>query len=173
MSTTIADIEIMARSASEARAELKDMVAQIEEETRALRRIYQKKLLRLIATAAGAETALLDAVAESPTLFERPRSVTLHGIKCGWQKGRGELVYDDANKVCALIQKHFPEQMDTCVKITMAPVKTALAMLPAADLKRIGVQIVETGDSAYIKPMDGEVAKLVDKLLESFREGAA
>ena len=82
-------------------------------------------------------------------------------------------MYTDAEKVCALIQKHFPEQMDTCVKITMAPVKTALAQLPAADLKKIGVQVIETGDTPFIKPMEGEVARLVDKLLESFKEGAA
>jgi hypothetical protein len=71
-----------------------------------------------------------------------------------------------------LIQKHFPEQMDTLVKVTMAPVKSALTNLPVADLRKIGVQLVETGDIAYIKPMDGEVSKLVDALLESFREAA-
>lgn len=171
--STITDIELKARKASEARNELRDMVGQIEEETRALRRIYQKKLLKLIEAAADAEAKLLDAVAESPKLFERPRSVTFHGIKCGWAKGRGELVFEDADKVCALIQKHFPEQMDTLVKITMAPVKAALTNLPVADLRKIGVQVIETGDTAFIKPMDGEVAKLVDKLLESFRGEAA
>ena len=172
MSTTIADIEIHARKASEARAELKELVGQIEEETRALRRIYQKKLLRLTEAAANAEAVLLDSVESAPGLFEKPRSVIFHGIKCGFQKGRGELVIGDADKVISLIQKHFPEQMDTLVKVTMAPVKAALAQLPVADLKRIGVQVLETGDTAYIKPMDGEVDKLVAALLDSFRETA-
>jgi arsenate reductase-like glutaredoxin family protein len=172
MNITITEIELKARKASEARAELHDLVGQIEDETRTLRRIYQKKLLRLIEIAATAEATLLDAVSEAPKLFEKPRSVTFHGIKCGYAKGRGELVFEDANKVIALIQKHFPEQMDTLVKVTMAPVKSALTNLPVADLRKIGVQLVETGDIAYIKPMDGEVSKLVDALLESFREAA-
>ena len=170
MSTTIADIEIHARKASEARAELRELVSQIEEETRSLRRIYQKKLMRLTEAAASTEAALLDSVTSAPDLFTRPRSVIFHGIKCGYQKGRGELVIGDPDKVISLIQKNFPEQMDTLVKVTMAPVKSALAQLPVNDLKKIGVTVLETGDYAYIKPMDSEVDKLVDALLESFRE---
>ncbi|MDO8414156.1 MAG: hypothetical protein Q7S51_10255 [Gallionellaceae bacterium] len=170
MRITIADIEQKARKSSEARAELKELVSQIEEETRALRRLYQKKLLRLIEAAANAENALLQEVEGAPELFEKPLSVVLHGIKCGYQKGRGELVFEDANKVIALIQKHLPEQMDMLVKVSMTPVKTALAQLPVADLKRIGVQVVETGDIAFIKPMDGEVDKLVTALMENFKE---
>lgn len=170
--TTLADIEHKARKASEARAELRGLVTQLEEETRALRRAYQRQLMRLTETAATAEGVLLGLVEDAPELFSKPRSVILHGIKCGYQKGRGELVFDDANKVVSLIQKHLPEQMDVLVKTTYAPVKTALAQLSVAELKRIGVQVVETGDIAFIKPMDSEIDKLVSALMDSFREAA-
>jgi arsenate reductase-like glutaredoxin family protein len=173
MSLTIADIEHKARKASEARAELKELVIQIEEETRAVRRNHQKKLMRLTEAASATQDELLDLVEAAPELFEKPRSITLHGFKVGYQKGRGELLIEDTDKTIALIQKHLPEQMDTLVKVTMIPVKTALANLPVNDLKRIGVQITETGDIAYIKPMDSEIDKLVTALVASLCEGAA
>lgn len=173
MSITIATIEQKARKASETRAELKELVAQVEEETRALREIYRKRLIKLTEAAAQAQDALLEQVREAPELFEKPRNVTLHGIKCGWAKGRGELVIEDADKTIALIQKHFPEQMDTLVKVTMAPVKPALLNLPVNDLKRIAVQVTDTGDTPFVKTMDGEIDKLVSLLMAGFCEGSA
>ena len=37
-------------------------------------------------------------IEESPELFEKPRSVVLHGIKLGYQKGKGGIVWDDADR---------------------------------------------------------------------------
>jgi len=173
MSITIAVIEQKALKAAEARTNLKDLVSQLDEETRALREIYRKRLIKLTEVAAKEQDALLDMVKESKSLFQKPRSVTFHGIKCGWQKNKGVLVIADEEKTIALIQKHFPEQIDTLVKITKVPVKTEISKLPVNDLKRIGGKIEDTDDSPFVKTMDSEIDKLVSALMESFCEGTA
>lgn len=173
MSTTIATIEQQCRKASEARAELKELVSQIEEETRALRDIYRKRLIKLTEAAAQAQDALLEQVTAAPELFDKPRSITFHGIKCGWAKGKGELVIGDADNTIALIQKRLPELMDTLVKITMTPVKTEIAKLPVNDLKKIGATVIDTGDQPFVKAMDSEIDKLVSALMAGFCEGSA
>jgi hypothetical protein len=173
MSITIADIEHKARKAAEARAALKELVSLLDEETRVLRNLYRKRLIKLTEEAARAQDVLLEQVKEAPELFTKPRSVTFHGIKCGWAKGIGKLVIEDEARTIALIQKHFPELMDTLVKITMAPVKTEIAKLPVNDLKRIGGKIEDTDDIAFVKTMDSEIDKLVTALMASFCEGSA
>lgn len=173
MSITLVAIEKQARKAAEARAELKDLVGHLDEETRALREIYRKRLIKLTEAAAQAQDALLEQVAAAPKLFEKPRSVILHGLKCGWAKGKDELVIEDADKTLALIQKHLPDQMDTLIRITMTPVKTALATLPVNDLKKIGVTVIDTGDAPFVKSMDSEIDKLVSALMAGFCEGTA
>jgi hypothetical protein len=96
----------------------------------------------------------------------------LSGVKLGYQKAKGTLDYDDAEAVCARIRKHLPEQADVLIATRETPVKTALAQLPAADLKRIGVTLSDAGDQIVVKPVDSEVDKMVDALLKDATEAA-
>uniref|UniRef100_UPI00248EC44C hypothetical protein n=1 Tax=Thalassobaculum salexigens TaxID=455360 RepID=UPI00248EC44C len=73
-------------------------------------------------------------------------------------------------KVVELIIKHLPEQTESLIKVTETPVKSALANLPTADLKRIGVTVTQTGDQVYIAPTDSEIDKLVDALVKEAAE---
>jgi len=173
MPATISDIELQARKLSLARAELKEQIALLEEKTRALRELYRKKLIRLTEIAAAAQDGLLGMVKESPKLFVKPRSVNFYGIKCGFAKGKGALIIDDEDKTIALIQKHFPDLMDTLTKPSISIVKTELDKLPVNDLKRIGVQVKDSVDAAFVKATDSEIDKLVSALMESFCEGSA
>ena len=139
----------------------------------ALAREHLPGIRRAVKRAAEAEGVLRELVAEHPDLFVRPRSIILHGIKVGYQKGRGGIAFDDAERVVALIRKHLPEQADTLIKTSEAPVKPALAQLTVAELKRIGCQVIETADEVLIKAVDGEVDKLVDALLRGATEEVA
>ena len=55
------------------------------------------------------------------------------------------------------------------IRTVEEPVKDALAQLPAADLRKLGVQVEEAGDHVYIKAADSDVDKLVAAIL---KEGA-
>ncbi len=164
--TTLADIEALARAYADARRRLADAVAELEEEIRRLRRARLPKLRRLLDTAAEARSRRHAAVESAPELFRRPRTVVFHGIKVGWQKGKGELQWEDGARVVELIRRHLPDRFDELVKTVHRPLRTALAKLSVDQLRKIGVTVIENGDRVIIVAQDGEIEKLIDRLLE-------
>lgn len=164
------EIEAKTREYAKARAQLAEAVATLQEAIDALKRKHMQVIKTRVAVAAEARAELAAALEDSPQLFVRPRTVIFHGIKVGWQKGRGEIEIEDPQRTVALIRRHMPDQLDTLVKIVETPVKSALAQLPAAELKKIGVTVAETGDQVVIRPTDTEVDKIVDALLRDAEE---
>ena len=163
--STLKEIEGKTLKYADARSALAASLAALEDELRQVKRKYLAGIKRQVATAKEARERLHEAVAESPELFVKPRTVTVHGIKVGFQKGKGEIEFDDVDQVVKLIRKHHPDQFDVLVKTSHKPIKKALANLPAADLKKLGIQVAETGDEVVIKDAAGEVDKLVEALL--------
>ncbi|WP_299440229.1 host-nuclease inhibitor Gam family protein [uncultured Rhodospira sp.] len=163
---TLGDIEALAKTYSEAHGKLADEVRAVEEEMARVKRQHLARIRRLVDGASNARDRLAAAVGEASDLFQSPRTLTLHGIKVGFAKGKGKLEYADAAKVCDLIRKHFPDQVETLVKTSETPVKGALNQLSVAELRRIGVTVVEAGDEVVVRVTDSEIDKMVDALLK-------
>lgn len=166
-------IERLAKEYAEARAALRERMEALEAELARVKREHITGIKRSAEAAARRKEALSTAVDGSRQLFEKPRTQIIHGIRVGVMKDKGQLSWDEDAQVVALIRRHLAEQFDTLVKVTEKPVKGALQQLSAAELKRIGVRVVETGDAVYIKPADSEIDKLVDALLASMEEPAS
>lgn len=162
---TLTDIEALTRQYAEARSALAERVQELEDEVTWIRQQRLPAIRRALAAAQERRDRLVAAIAAAPNLFERPRSVIFHGIRVGYQKGRGQITWEDDAKVCALIRKHFPDQSDSLIKIVERPLKTALAQLSTADLRRIGVQVIESGDEIIIRPVDGDLDRLIERML--------
>lgn len=171
-SVRLADIEHHTIRYAEAREQLMALVAAIEAEMEALKRARLPAIRRALQKAATLEAALRERISAAPELFVKPRSVVMHGIKVGWQKGRGGIVWDDADAVVAAIQKHLPEQAEALIRWTAKPLKEAINQLDVATLKKLGCRVVDTGDEVLIKPVDGAVDKLVSALLAGAAEAA-
>lgn len=163
---TLADIESRAKTYSEARTKLADIVAALNDGIDALKREHMAALKRAVSRAAERHDDLKALIEDAPDLFTKPRTVIFHGVKIGYQKGKGGIAFDDAAQVVKLIRRHLPEQADALIAVKETPAKDALTNLPVADLKRIGCTVVETGDTIVIKPTDSEVDKMVDALLK-------
>ncbi|MBI5768730.1 MAG: hypothetical protein HZA93_13110 [Verrucomicrobia bacterium] len=166
---TLATIDSLAKDYSVAREQLSAHVTELEDELAAIKRRHIARIKKAAATAADAQARLRSAVEGSPDLFVKPRTFTLHGIKLGYQKGKGRLEFDDADKVVERISKNFPELTDTAVRVKFELVKDALMNLDVATLKKLGCTVADTGDQIVIKAADTEIDKLVAKLLD---EGA-
>jgi hypothetical protein len=160
------NIENLARDLSDARGSLNERVRTYQDELERVKRRLLPGIKRAAEAAAQARDRLQAEIERDPRLFGKPKSVIFHGIRVGYQKAKGTIAWEDGDKVVALIRKHFSEQVDVLVKVEERPVKSALAQLSVADLKRLGVTVIETGDEVLIKPVDGEVEKLVDALLK-------
>lgn len=164
---TMEDLTERARGLSEARARLCTLVQALNAGLEAMK-ANQMPEIRVAIEAAGAAWSALEAgIQSSPALFIKPRTVAAHGVTFGINKGKGTIEIDDAERTLALIRKHLPEQAEVLIKTQHTPVKKALEQLPAADLRRIGVGLVEAGDQVVIRPAPSDVDKLVRALVKA------
>jgi len=133
--------------------------------------LSSKPKIRRAQTEVLEKTAALKAQIEiAPHLFERPKTMVLHNVKLGWQKGKGGITYGDPEAVVRLIEKHFPDQFDLLVHVKKCPNKEGLAKLDAVALKRLGCEIVAAGEQIVIRPLEGELDKLVRALVDKILE---
>ena len=163
-------IEKDAKALRAARDLLADRATTLQDE---IDRATQRKLPGLrsaVASVAQADANLKTAIAQSPQLFQKPRSVVLHGLKLGFQKGKGKIDWEDDAQVVKLIRRHFPEQFDVLCKTIEKPIKAALANLTVAELKKIGVSVEETGDVVFVNDSTAGVDKLVKALLKGVED---
>jgi hypothetical protein len=168
--TQLTDIEQRAKTFAEARAEVASIVTVLNDGIEALKRENMPALKRSIAKVAERHDRLRGIIDANPQLFVKPKTVVMHGVKIGYAKGKGGIAFDDAAQVVKLIKKHLPEQADVLIITKETPAKDALAQLSAAELKKIGCTVVNTGDVVVIKPADSEVDKLVDTLIKGATE---
>lgn len=155
---TMIEIEVLTKKFADARSLLGDRVSALNDEIDTAKKAHMRGIKGAVATAAAAQDELAEALEGSRALFEKKKTQTFHGIRVGFQKGKGRIEFGDPDKVVELIQKYFPDEFDVLVTI---------ANLPASSLKKLGIEIDEAGDAVFIKPVDSEVDKMVDALLGS------
>lgn len=166
MNLTIGDIDKLTRNYSEAHARLAKLVEELEAEITTVRNRRLGFIRRAAEGAANRKAELAQAIEENPELFKRPKTIVLHGIKVGFQKGKGKVTWAKQEQVVRLIKKHMPDQESVLIATEEKPVRPALVKLPAADLKRIACQLEDAGDQVVIRPTDSDIEKLVDAILK-------
>jgi hypothetical protein len=170
--TTMNEIEAAAKAARDARNSVHQRATMLQESIEQLKRKHLPHLRNGVAKVAEADARLMELLQSAPALFTRPRSVVFHGLKIGYAKGTGKLEITDPASVVKLVRRHFPEQFDLLVKTKETPIKKTLQELPAADLKRLGITVQDTGDVVFIKDATDSVDKLVAALLKGEEEQA-
>lgn len=164
---SLAEIEAKAKNYSGARELLADRLQQLQQKIDALKREAMPLLRTALQATKAAESELSNALLLSPQHFKKPRTVVFHGVKVGYEKGKGKLVLQDDARTISLIRKHLPDQFDLLVQTTETPVKNALAQLSAAELKKIGGEITSATDKVVIRPVDDELDKAIKALLKA------
>lgn len=170
---TLIEIETKAKAYADERNSLADVVANVNEQLEAIKRKWLPVIKRRVAATSEAHSVLKAAIEASPELFVKPRTVQVHGVKVGLQKGKGKVTWDDDDKVVKLIKKHLVESADVLINTKETPNKEAIASLAVADIKRIGCSVSDTGDEVVIKMTDGGVDKIVKALLKDATEEEA
>lgn len=167
---TMAEIEKGALRFSQAHAELGDLAIAVNKEIAEVTERYIRRIKTVAAAEKKLEQELRDLVEQSKPLFERPRTQIFHGIKVGWQKGKGKITIDDPCRTLELIRKQFPELAGSLIVTSEEPCKTEIEKLGAGDLKKIACRIEGDGDSVIVKPADGEIDKMIRALLKQEKE---
>lgn len=163
---TMEKIEKLTRNYADARERLAETVQSLEDKIEAIKRQYLPGIKIQVGIASQEKADLKAAIEDSKELFVKPRTIIISGVKVGLEKGKGKIDWDDNDTVVRLIEKHFSDQAEVLIQTKKKPVKKALANLSAAELKKLGIQVEDTGDQVVIKPTDSQIEKLVDKLLK-------
>lgn len=159
------DIERAATDYADARDELIGAANELQRQLDAVVGIHKIRMRRLAERQAERAKALRALLGVAKHLFDKPRTRIYAGVKVGFAKGKGVMEIADEGKTIGLIQRYHPDQFDVLVKSTMAPVKKALAQLSAAELKRLGVTVTDTGDEIVVAPVERDADALVAKLI--------
>ena len=162
---TMKEIEDLTKDFADKRAALAHEMEVLEGAIARLKDSRRAAIRGLVGDLAASHSRLELAVEDSPALFKRPKTHVLHGIKVGFRKEPGKVWFENADQVVKLIRKHLPDEADRLIKTTETPVKSALAQLSGAELKKIGATITDSSDAVLIKPADSEIDKWIDALL--------
>lgn len=159
------EIESLTKEYATARKILETRVQELEEELSQTKKRHMNGIKKAVEVTKTYQSRLHAAIDEAPELFKKPRTVVFFGIKVGFQKQKGKIEWEDDDVVVARLEKFYPDTWIDYVQTIYKPLKTQLEVLPAADLKKLGITIVEADDKVVIKPTDSEVDKLVEALL--------
>jgi arsenate reductase-like glutaredoxin family protein len=171
---TMIDIEQAAKRFSEARTALASLVTELDDEIATVKKARLTAIKHAVARASERHDTLYALIDESKSLFEKPKSRVLHGVKVGFKKKPGAINIADEEATIRRIKKMFSddEQMlAVLIKTKETPSKDALGELSADQLKKLGVAIANDSDMVVIKPVDSEVDKIVDALMDDATEG--
>ena len=163
---TLTQIERKTKEFADKREALKVRIAEYELGIQAVKRKYLAGIKAAANRCIEKQAELRDMVEDSPELFVKPKTVTIHNIRLGFKKEKGKLEWDDDDKVIKLIKKNYPADWEIYIQVKEKPLATALGQLPAAEIKKLGITVAEDSDVVYIKSMDTEIDKLVNALLK-------
>jgi hypothetical protein len=163
---TLGEIDTMAKTFSDARQRLSDTLQDLKDKQEALLRQYLPGMKSQVNIVKEREEALKGAIEDSPEIFIKPRSIIMHGVRCGFRKGKGKLDWEDDAQVVKLIKKRHADQADLLIKTVEKPVESALKQLDVSELMKLGIAVEATGDVVIAEPTDSEIEKQVKKLLK-------
>jgi hypothetical protein len=158
------EIEERTRYYAACRDDLAAAIHALDAEITVMREQHRAGILDALRAHKRAEDELRAAIEAAPSLFTEPRTRVLHGIRVGYQKGRGGLDIADEAATIKLIHKHLPQQVEALVKVTEKPIKKALQNLDVGTLKKLGVNVLNTGDVIVLAATDGDLDKLIQAL---------
>ncbi len=114
---------------------------------------------------ARAEEDLMLLVVAAPDLFQKPRSITVDGVRAGYRKEEDFLDWDDPQVIIARIESLLAEQVDLLVRTEKSLVLDAVVQLDAGVLQRIGVRRVPGIDRPFVTIGDSDLDRLVKTIL--------
>jgi len=164
-------IERKTKSFSTEHARLAKIVLAHQRRQEALQAKFLPAIKAAVKRTAEKKSDLYNAIDGAHNLFTKPRTVVFHGIKVGLAKRKGKIEFADADKVVALIKKHFDDKKDLLINTVETPIKDGLGKLTGDELKKIGVTIGEDADGVVISSTDSEVEKIVTALLKNIVGG--
>ncbi len=166
MYVRLSDIEKAARDYSAKSRILRNYHESLNSEIDAIKSKYLDNI-KIASTEAGESYQLLmTLVQDAPDLFENKKNMTISGVKFGYQKKKGKLEIINEDATIKKLKELYGVDADTYINTKYSVVKKALDSLPASDLKKLGVNIVQDTDVAFVKLTDDEIQKIIEAIIK-------
>ena len=164
--STMAELEQLAGAYAAQRDDLQSLSDHCRDLRRQAVRGKLAELKTLVAATSTARDALMQALGDSPELFEKPKSRSFLGIKIGYRKKKGQVVIGDEEKTLKLIRETLPtDQATMLIRVRESVDKNAVGDLVVSDLKRLGITIEDDTDQPFVTEAKSDLDELVDALL--------
>lgn len=144
--------------AREQEAAIRAAIAPIIESRRQLLDLALKRRI-------DAEETLQTMLNQAPQLFVKPRSLSIDGVKCGYQKSQDGFEWGDEQLVIDRIKALVPDKVDLLIRTEQSLVVDAIGQLDAALLPRLGITQKKGVDAVFIKIGESEVEKLARAII--------
>lgn len=165
MTTTI-ELEVIESTAKELgrqRKELSGDLALAAAELDQVRAKWADVLRPRSQRVAELETQLLDFVDRTPSLFKKPQSLEVDGVRFGVRKGKGSLQLPDQKQLLKRMGRVLTKaQRAAIIKVKVSILKGPLSRLSGDLLKRLGVDVNGAGNEAFVSYPKSNLQKLVD-----------
>lgn len=125
-----------------------------------------KELRELQFDCAALRNQILENVESARREFVKPKTHDFGGITVGFEKTRDSIIMPDEKILIKRIEELLPaKQGETVLDRSVALIKVAFKKLPAADLQKLGCQIVSGADKPVVRANDDDIETLVHKSL--------
>ncbi len=166
MYVKLSDIEQAARDFSAKSKTLRNYHEQLNSEIDAIKSKYLEDIKTASVEAGESYQMLLTLINDASDLFKDKKSMTVSGVKFGFQKKKGKLEIINEDVTISKLKELYGDNAVLYINTKSSVVKKALDNLPASDLKKLGVNIVQDTDVAFVKLTDDEVQKLIEAMIK-------
>ena len=166
MYVRLSDIEKAARDFSAKSKTLRNYHEQLNSEVDAIKSKYLEDIKAASIEAGESYQMLLTLINDASDLFKDKKSMTVSGVKFGYQKKKGKLEIINEDATISKLKELYGDNASLYINTKTSIVKKALDSLPASDLKKLGVNIVQDSDVAFVKLTDDEVQKLIEAMVK-------
>lgn len=166
MGIRLSDIEQAARDFSAKSKILRNFHEQLNSEIDAVKSKYIEDIKQASCEAGESYQMLLTLINDAGDLFKDKKSMTVSGVKFGYQKKKGKLEIINEDATISKLKELYGENAALYINTKTSIVKKALDSLPASDLKKLGINIVQDTDVAFVKLTDDEVQKLIEAMIK-------
>ncbi len=160
------DLETAAKEFSIKSRVLRNIKESLDAEIDEVKSKYIEELKKASSEAGESYQMLLTLVNDSEPLFLDKKSMSINGVKFGYQKKKGKIEIANEQATILKIQELFKDKADLYLTKKINISKKALDSLTANELKKIGVNIIQDSSEAFVKLTDDEVQKMIEAMIK-------
>jgi hypothetical protein len=107
---TLTELETKTKAYADSRDRLAETLQKLDDQIESLKRQYLPGIKVQVRIAKEHEGDLRSAIEDSKSLFVKPRTVIMWGVKIGFGKAKGKIEFTDADQVVRLIENTSPNK---------------------------------------------------------------